>query len=199
MRCAQRHWMAAKTSNSSWSARHWRVHPMPGSPDLVNAYASRPAQYYRQHCDSCRHARAYSQAQRPHLHSNEYPQSGRTCAAPATTSAGAIWLSARGTRITPAALGLLASLGKAEVTVQRQVRVAFFSTGDELRGVGESLGIGDIYDSNRYTLYGMLLRAGVVAAGHGRYPRPARGRTQCISRSRANCRCRHHFGRRIRG
>ncbi len=73
----------------------------------------------------------------------------------------------RGTRITPAGLGLLASLGNAEVTVQRQVRVAFFSTGDELRGVGESLGVGDIYDSNRYTLYGMLLRAGVLPLDMG--------------------------------
>jgi len=63
---------------------------------------------------------------------------------------------AAGRRITPADLGVLASFGFAEVTVKRKVRVAFFSTGDELRSVGEVLDEGQIYDSNRYTLFGML-------------------------------------------
>ena len=63
---------------------------------------------------------------------------------------------AAGRRITAADLGILASLGRAEVSVSRPPRVAFFSTGDELRGVGEALGPGEIRDSNRYTLYGML-------------------------------------------
>jgi molybdopterin molybdotransferase len=66
-----------------------------------------------------------------------------------------------GRRLTPADLGVLASLGFSEVSVRRRPRVAFFSTGDELRGVGESLREGEIYDSNRYSLYGMLRRAGV--------------------------------------
>jgi molybdopterin molybdotransferase len=57
-------------------------------------------------------------------------------------------------------LGLLASLGIAEVTVRRRVRVAFFSTGDELRSLGEALDAGCVYDSNRYTLFGMLTRLG---------------------------------------
>jgi molybdopterin molybdotransferase len=61
----------------------------------------------------------------------------------------------------PADLGLLASLGIAEVRIQRPLRIAFFSTGDELRSVGESLQSGQIYDSNRYTLFGMLSRLGV--------------------------------------
>jgi len=65
-----------------------------------------------------------------------------------------------GALIRPAELGLLASLGMSEVKVKRRLRVAFFSTGDELRSVGESLGAGDVYDSNRYTLYGMLARLG---------------------------------------
>jgi len=60
----------------------------------------------------------------------------------------------------PADVGLLASLGVAEVAVQRRLRVAFFSTGDELRSVGEPLEPGCVYDSNRYTLYGMLTRLG---------------------------------------
>jgi molybdopterin molybdotransferase len=61
----------------------------------------------------------------------------------------------------PADLGLLASLGQAEVPVFRRLRVAFFSTGDELRSIGEPLDEGCVYDSNRYTLYGMLQRLGV--------------------------------------
>ena len=60
----------------------------------------------------------------------------------------------------PAELGLLASLGIATVPVRRRLRVAFFSTGDELRSIGEQLDAGCIYDSNRYTLLGMLTRLG---------------------------------------
>lgn len=66
----------------------------------------------------------------------------------------------RGKILRPADLGLLASLGIAEVPVQRRLRVAFFSTGDELRSIGEPLDPGCVYDSNRYTLYGMLTRLG---------------------------------------
>jgi molybdopterin molybdotransferase len=68
---------------------------------------------------------------------------------------------AAGKRIMPAELGLLGSLGIAEVKVKRRLRVAFFSTGDELRSLGEPLAPGEVYDSNRYTLYGMLTRLGV--------------------------------------
>ena len=66
----------------------------------------------------------------------------------------------RGKIVRPADLGLLASLGMAEVAVQRRLRIAFFSTGDELRSVGEMLDQGCVYDSNRYTIYGMLQRLG---------------------------------------
>ncbi|MDC9724403.1 MAG: molybdopterin-binding protein [Gammaproteobacteria bacterium] len=66
-----------------------------------------------------------------------------------------------GHKIMPADLGLIASLGIGEVTVNRKLRVAFFSTGDELRSIGETLEEGQIYDSNRYTLYGMLKRLDV--------------------------------------
>ena len=65
-----------------------------------------------------------------------------------------------GTAIGPAQLGLLASLGLAEIAVRRRLRVAFFSTGDELCSVGTPLAEGEVYDSNRYTLYGMLSRLG---------------------------------------
>ena len=73
--------------------------------------------------------------------------------------AGSIAL-ARGRMVRPAELGLVASLGIGEVAVYRKLRVAFFSTGDELKGVGTVLGEGEIYDSNRYTLHGMLTRLG---------------------------------------
>lgn len=72
--------------------------------------------------------------------------------------------------ITPADLGMLASMGIAEVRVQRRVRVAFFSTGDELRSVGQVLGDGQIYDSNRYCLHGMLTRLGVEIIDMGVIP-----------------------------
>jgi molybdopterin molybdotransferase len=70
---------------------------------------------------------------------------------------GAVAL-ARGRRVRPAELGLIASLGIGEVTVYRKLRVAFFSTGDELVSIGHPLDPGEIYDSNRYSLYGMLSR-----------------------------------------
>jgi molybdopterin molybdotransferase len=70
----------------------------------------------------------------------------------------------------PAEIGVLASLGIAEATVYRRLRVAFFSTGDELRAIGETLGAGEVYDSNRYTLYGMLTRLGCDVLDMGVVP-----------------------------
>ena len=58
-------------------------------------------------------------------------------------------------------LGLIASLGLGELKVYRKLRVAFFSTGDELASIGQALEAGQVYDSNRYTLFGMLTRMGV--------------------------------------
>ena len=81
-------------------------------------------------------------------------------------AAGNVALAA-GTRLMPAEIGILASIGISEVSVLRRPRVAFFSTGDELRSVGEVLGEGQIYDSNRYTIYGMLSRLGVEALDMG--------------------------------
>jgi molybdopterin molybdotransferase len=57
-------------------------------------------------------------------------------------------------------VGLVASLGKAEVAVFRKLKVAFFSTGDELVSLGQTLKTGQVYDSNRYTLHAMLTRMG---------------------------------------
>jgi len=63
-----------------------------------------------------------------------------------------------GTQLGPAQIGVLAALGVARVTVRRRPKVAIFSTGDELRPLGEALAPGQIYDSNRYMLRAMLAR-----------------------------------------
>jgi molybdopterin molybdotransferase len=63
-----------------------------------------------------------------------------------------------GKRVGPAELGLLASLGVAEVAVRRRLRVAILSTGDEIASIGRALAPGQIYDSNRYTLTAALRR-----------------------------------------
>ncbi|HHQ4525768.1 TPA: molybdopterin molybdotransferase MoeA [Aeromonas veronii] len=65
-----------------------------------------------------------------------------------------------GTRLTPREMPLLASLGVAAVAVRRPLKVAIFSTGDELKPVGTPLAHGDIYDSNRYGVRAMLARMG---------------------------------------
>jgi molybdopterin molybdotransferase len=66
-----------------------------------------------------------------------------------------------GQRLRPADLGLIASLGIGAVTVRRRLRVALFSTGNELRTLGQPLDAGCIYDSNRYSLMGALARLDV--------------------------------------
>lgn len=75
-----------------------------------------------------------------------------------------------GKRLGPADLGVLASLGFVQCEVLHRPRVAFFSTGDELRPVGEPLSSGCHYDSNRYTLYGLLNQLGVSAIDLGIVP-----------------------------
>jgi molybdopterin molybdotransferase len=66
----------------------------------------------------------------------------------------------KGALITPAAAGLLASLGLPKVWVARRLRVAYFSTGDEILSLGEPPREGAVYDSNRYTVHGMLQALG---------------------------------------
>ncbi len=67
----------------------------------------------------------------------------------------------KGERLTPAALGLLASLGLQEVSVWRKLKVAYFSTGDEILSLGDAPREGAVYDSNRYTVFGLLTRLGL--------------------------------------
>lgn len=75
-----------------------------------------------------------------------------------------------GTRLTPQALGLAAAVGASRLTVRRRPRVALFSTGDELVMPGESLKPGAIYNSNRFTLRGLLQAAGCVVDDLGIVP-----------------------------
>lgn len=66
----------------------------------------------------------------------------------------------KGELLMPAALGLLASLGIEKVKVWRKLRVAYFSTGDEIMSLGEAAREGAVFDSNRYTVTGLLQRLG---------------------------------------
>ncbi|MBP6559852.1 MAG: molybdopterin molybdotransferase MoeA, partial [Burkholderiaceae bacterium] len=75
-----------------------------------------------------------------------------------------------GERLGPAALGLLASLGVATVPVFRRLRVAYFSTGNEILSLGEPPREGAVYDSNRYTVFGLLTRLGVEVIDMGVVP-----------------------------
>jgi len=72
-----------------------------------------------------------------------------------------------GSTLTPAALGLIASLGIAKVKVYRQLRVAYFSTGDEVLSLGDAVREGAVFDSNRYTLFGLLRRMGCQVVDMG--------------------------------
>jgi molybdopterin molybdotransferase len=73
----------------------------------------------------------------------------------------------KGATLGPAALGLLASLGMAQVPVFRRLKVAYFSTGDEILSLGETPREGAVFDSNRYTVFGMLSRMGVEVIDMG--------------------------------
>jgi len=73
----------------------------------------------------------------------------------------------QGQTLGPAALGLIASLGLPKVRVVRRIKVAYFSTGDEILSLGEPPREGAVYDSNRYTVFGLLTRLGVEVIDMG--------------------------------
>ena len=76
----------------------------------------------------------------------------------------------KGELITPARLGLAASLGLKTVKTWRPLRIAYFSTGDEILSLGEAPREGAVYDSNRYTVFGMLSRLGCQIVDLGVVP-----------------------------
>jgi len=73
----------------------------------------------------------------------------------------------KGERLKPAALGLAASLGIKTVQVMRRLKLAYFSTGDEILSLGEAPREGAVYDSNRYTVFGLLTRLGCEVIDFG--------------------------------
>lgn len=77
---------------------------------------------------------------------------------------------AAGQKVGAAQLGVLASLGIASLRVKRKPRVAIFSSGDEIRSIGETLDGSQIYDSNRYTITGMLNDLGAEVLDMGVIP-----------------------------
>ncbi len=102
-----------------------------------------------------------------------------------------------GQRMRPAELGMIASLGIGEVSVYRRLRVAFFSTGDELKSIGTPLAAGEIYDSNRYTLYGMLTRLDCEVIDMGVVEDTPDTLERAFATPRQARRRRHHLGRRV--
>ncbi len=92
---------------------------------------------------------------------------------------------AAGTRLGPAACGLVASLGLASVPVWRRLRVAYFSTGDEILSLGQPPREGAVYDSNRYTVRGMLSRLGCEVIDLGVVPDQADALRQAFEQAAA--------------
>ena len=79
-------------------------------------------------------------------------------------------IASRGTRLTPAVIGVIASVGRAYVTVYRRLRVGVFFSGDELVQPGELLPPGGIYNSNRFMMRSLLLTLGCEAYDLGSVP-----------------------------
>ncbi|OHC63415.1 MAG: molybdopterin molybdenumtransferase MoeA [Rhodocyclales bacterium GWA2_65_19] len=101
---------------------------------------------------------------------NHVPHSGEWIRRRGEDIAAGAEVLAAGTRLSAAHVGVAASIGAASLTVFRRLRVALFSTGDELAMPGEALKPGGIYNSNRYTLRALLEGAGCVVEDCGIVP-----------------------------
>ena len=117
---------------------------------------------------------ANSQTDMPEVLINTMPLTGQWIRRSGEDVAkGAVVLS-KGTRLNPAGLGLAASIGAAKLKVTRKPRVALFSTGDELVMPGdvqpENMRPGAIYNSNRFFLRALLVRAGCEVTDLGIVP-----------------------------
>jgi molybdopterin molybdotransferase len=97
---------------------------------------------------------------------------------------GAPALSA-GRRLSPPDIALLAALGLASVPVRQPLRVAVFSTGDEVVSPGEALGQAKLYDANRFMLQAMLRRLGCAATDLGILADEPRALSQALARAAA--------------
>lgn len=86
----------------------------------------------------------------------------------------------------PADLGLIASLGIGQVSAMRRLRVALFSTGNELRTLGQALDANCVYDSNRYSLLGALQRLGMEAIDLGVVPDDRQALQATLEKAMAN-------------
>ena len=73
----------------------------------------------------------------------------------------------QGHQLTPRDIPLLASLGLATIDVFRKLKVAVLSSGDELKSLGEPLNVGELYDSNRYSMIALLSRLNVEVIDFG--------------------------------
>ena len=94
---------------------------------------------------------------------------------------------ARGTKLTPQALGLAASVGAATLEVARRPRVGLMSTGDELAMPGEPLRPGAIYNSNRFTLRALVQAAGCECEDLGIVPDSLAATRDALCRAAAGC------------
>jgi molybdopterin molybdotransferase len=90
-----------------------------------------------------------------------------------------------GTRLTPQATGLAASVGLPQLDVRRRVRVACFFTGDELAMPGEPLRPGAIYNSNRFVLVSLLRRLGCAVHDLGNVPDSLQATRDALRRAAA--------------
>lgn len=90
-----------------------------------------------------------------------------------------------GRKLTAADIGLIASLGKSHINVLRKPRIAFLSTGDELKLAGMPLAWGEIYDSNRYTLNALLQNLPVDILDLGIIPDQAEAVEQAFLQAKA--------------